>query len=246
VTLDGPLEPEHGRSYVVAVDLGIKRDRTAAAVCHLEPVEQRWEGVDRHEQGQRVVLDRLQVWQGSSLRPVKLDAVEEWVAQAVGSFNRAEVVVDPWQAVGLAQRLRDKGVRVSEFTFSSASVGRLASTLHLLLRNRALALPDDSELIDELANVRLRETSPGVLRMDHDPGRHDDRAIALALAAQALLSTSQAPVRVSTYRHTGASRGGWSPSADRDHLLRKMAMRGDQRALGHLDRQRGSRARRRR
>jgi phage FluMu gp28-like protein len=83
-------------------------------------------------------------------------------------------------------------VEVQEFTFSSASVGRLASTLHLPLRNRNLRLPRDEELLDELANVRLRETSPGVLRMDHDPDRHDDRAIAVALAATALLQRPSA------------------------------------------------------
>lgn len=44
----------------------------------------------------------------------------------------------------------------------------------------------DQALVDELRNVRLRETSPGV-RMDHDPGRHDDRAIALAMAASGVL-----------------------------------------------------------
>jgi hypothetical protein len=61
-------------------------------------------------------------------------------------------------------------VSMEEFTFSSASVGRLASTLHLLLRNRRLALPDDPELLEELANVRLRETSPGVIRDGSRPG----------------------------------------------------------------------------
>jgi phage FluMu gp28-like protein len=85
------------------------------------------------------------------------------------------------------QRLRTRGIQCDEFTFSSSSVGRLASTLHLLLRNRRLSLPDDPELLEELGNVRLRETSPGVLRMDHDPDKHDDRAIALALAAHRLL-----------------------------------------------------------
>jgi hypothetical protein len=57
----------------------------------------------------------------------------------------------------------------------------------MLLRDRRLSLFDDTELLDELGNVRLRETSPGVLRMDHDPDRHDDRAIALSLAALALV-----------------------------------------------------------
>jgi hypothetical protein len=46
--------------------------------------------------------------------------------------------------------------------------------------------------------VRLRETSPGVLRMDHDSGRHDDRAIALALACHRLVARGEesAPMRV--------------------------------------------------
>jgi hypothetical protein len=106
----------------------------------------------------------------------------------------------------LAQRLTARGVartdwsgqrggwgswgRVEEFTFSAQSVGRLASTLTLLIRNRALALPPDEELLSELANLRLRETAPGVYRIDHDPDKHDDRAIALALAAQRLAATA--------------------------------------------------------
>lgn len=90
-------------------------------------------------------------------------------------------------------RLRSRRVQVSEFSFTSASVGKLGSTLHLLARNRALGLPADHELIDELANMRLRETTPGVLRLAHDPGRHDDRAIALALAAQAIVEEQSEP-----------------------------------------------------
>lgn len=189
VVLDGPQDPQRGRNYVIGVDLGLKADRTVAAVCHAESWPTTWADQGRRPAvGQRVALARMAVWAGSRLRPVKLANVEEWLLQAVRHFAPAEIVMDPWQAVGMAQRLRDRGVRVHEFTFSSASVGRLASTLYQLLSNRALMLPDDRELLDELANVRLRETSPGVLRMDHDSGQHDDRAIALSLAATHLLS----------------------------------------------------------
>jgi hypothetical protein len=45
-----------------------------------------------------------------------------------------------------------------------------------------LAIPDDEELIEELVNVRLRETSPNVYRLDHDPDRHDDRAATIGMA----------------------------------------------------------------
>lgn len=200
VTLDGPLPVQQGKTYVVGLDIGLTRDRTVAAVCHLEleTRDQRWydRGTGWHETstplGATVVLDRMQTWQGRPGSPVELREVEEWLAEASRTYRGARVVYDPFQAVGSMQRLRVRGVPVEEFTFSSASVGRLASTLHLLLRNRRLALPDDSDLLEELANVRLRETTPGVVRMDHDPDKHDDRAIALALAAHRLLQRNQA------------------------------------------------------
>ena len=41
--------------------------------------------------------------------------------------------------------------------------------------------------MDELISVRQRKNTPGVYRLDHDSGRHDDQAIALALGAHYLL-----------------------------------------------------------
>lgn len=95
-------------------------------------------------------------------------------------------------------------------------------TLHLLLRERRLDLPDDPDLLEELSNVRLRESRPGVYRLDHDVGQHDDRAVALGLAALALterpdVGTGRLTVprgsrpKVST-RQAVESRAGRSPT----------------------------------
>ena len=176
VTLDGPADPRPGRRYVCGVDLGLKSDRTVAAVCHPE----------RSDGGATVHLDRMAVWQGTPARPVDLTEVETWLAESARTYGAA-LVFDPWQSVGMCQRLRAQGVRVTEFAFTAQSVGRLAVTLHTAIRDHRLALPDDEALLDELANVRLRETSPGVFRLDHDPDKHDDRATALALAVHNLL-----------------------------------------------------------
>jgi hypothetical protein len=205
VTLDGPLDPVAGMRYVIGLDVGLKRDSTVAAVAHLE------HGV--------VTLDRIAVWTGTRLRPVKLGEVEEWLAQASTRY-RASVIADPWQAAMLVERLRRRGIRIAEFPFSAQSVGRIASTLYLLLRERNLRLPDDPELLDELANVRLRETSPGVLRMDHDSGRHDDRAVALALACHRLVERAgeDSPIQVRTFvpqgrlPRRGSARGSLTPT----------------------------------
>jgi hypothetical protein len=74
-----------------------------------------------------------------------------------------------------------------------------------LLRGGRLGLPDDDELLDELRGVRLVERTPGVYRLDHAPGKHDDRAIAVALAAQHLLRRRKSGVPTVTRDHP------WSP-----------------------------------
>jgi phage terminase large subunit-like protein len=194
IQLAGPLEPVRGQRYIIGLDVGLKNDRSVATICH---VEETGESVGRPtlSEGRRVVLDRIAVWQGTRKEPVQLKEVEAWLAHASKEFNSASIIFDPWQAAGSMQRLRGQGVRVIEYSFTAASVGRLAVGLHNALRNRALALPDDPDLIEELANVRIKETSPNVYRLDHPAGQHDDRAISLALCVEALLSKPQMDIK---------------------------------------------------
>ena len=91
------------------------------------------------------------------------------------------------QAVLIAQEARAAGVKMPEFPFTAASVGRIALSLHQAIRNHRIALPDDEVLLDELVSVRLRKNTLGIYRLDHDAGQHDDQAIALALGAHHLL-----------------------------------------------------------
>lgn len=200
VTLDGPLEPKPGIRYVLGLDVGLTSDATCAIVCHSEKIP--------GAQHPRVIVDRIGHWKGSRERPVQLSVVEEWVEEVSRRYNRARVRFDPYQAVHLAQRLKRAGITVEEFTFSGSSVGKLASALLQLIREHSLALPDDPDLLDELRNVRLRESSPGVHRLDHDRGKHDDRVISLALAASLLLERG-APRGArtwSSFKHTARAR----------------------------------------
>jgi hypothetical protein len=198
-----PLAPEPGRRYVCALDLGLVRDRTVAVVAHLEQDEAPWIDGRQAEAKRVVVVDRLNVWQGSRSRPVQLGDVEEWLSQAHSSY-RCRVVADPWQATGLGQRLKGRGVPFREFPFTSASTARLATTLHGVIRGHSLSIPNDRDLVEELSTVKLVETGPSSVRIDHESGRHDDRAIAVALAAVALLSEDvQTAAPVTYYRIPG-------------------------------------------
>ena len=178
--LDGPQAPRAGVRYVVTLDVGLTNDACVAVVAHAEAVSE-----DRGA-ARRVVVDRLARWRGSKRKPVSLAEVEEWIESASREYHRAAVHADPFQAVGLLQRLRARGVQASEFVFSAQSVGRVANALHLALRNRLILLPDDPELVAELGRVRLRESSPGAVRLDHDSGEHDDQAVAIAIAVAVL------------------------------------------------------------
>lgn len=177
VTLDGPQDYRPGVRYRVGCDLGLTHDRTAIAVCHAEAVVG----------ARRIVLDRLLVFEGRKGHPVELGEVEAALAEVWRAYGHPRLRMTPWQAVGLAQRLRGHGVSVEEWSYSPQRYGGMASVLFALLRDHLLDLYDAPGLVDELANVRLKETVPGQVRVTHDPGRHDDRVVALGMAVLALV-----------------------------------------------------------
>ena len=183
--LSGQLPPQPDRSYVIGLDLGLKIDPTVLAVCHGEPVN----AEDGSLIAMRVVLDKMVVWQGSAKRPVDTTEVERAVLHESRVYNGAHVVADPWNTAEMGDRLRIKGVMFTQYKFSTESVARLAFVLHNQFRNRLIHLPDDPDLCEELANVELKGTNiPGHWRMDHKAGQHDDRAVALALATEAIVA----------------------------------------------------------
>lgn len=181
--LPGPLPPRHGMHYVVTLDVGTKNDRTVVAVMHAE----------KDVTGTRkVVLDAIRRWQGNRNRPVDLQNVADTVAELSARYNRAQALIDPSQAILIGQQLRGRGVAVDEFNFTGSSVGKLALALHQAIRQHRIDLPDDPDLLDELATVRLEKNTLGVYRLQHDSNSHDDQAVALALGCHHLMEQANA------------------------------------------------------
>ena len=180
--LAGPLAPDEACTYICSLDLGTRNDRTVAVIAHGE----------RGEDTTRVVVDRIQVWTPKPANPVSLDDVRAWLVEMCRSY-RAKLLYDPSQAYLMIEQVRKAGVRTEEFVFSSSSVGKLATAIMQAFRGRTLLLPDDEELRRELLGVRLRETSPNVLRIDHASGGHDDRVIAVAMAVYDLTAHTNNP-----------------------------------------------------
>jgi phage terminase large subunit-like protein len=183
VTLPGPLDYVPGRVYAMGVDAALRRDAAAVAVAHRED--------------DVVVLDRLDVFVPSKGRDIDLQALEELIAVRARQFGHCPVVYDPAMLQGAAQRLQAARVRMVEFAFSASSNSDRTLALLRLVRERRLRLPNDRELVNEMMNLRIRETSPGVYRHDHDASKHDDRVTALSLAAVRLLDDGAGPATIS-------------------------------------------------
>jgi hypothetical protein len=182
--LPGSLPADRRHRYIITVDLGVKVDATVVVVAHAE-------SIPGEPHAQRVVVDLIKRWVPTRKRQVRLSQVRQFLEETSVAYRRAPVYGDPSQFHEMRQALVAQGVRAMEFKFTSTSVGELASSLVLALRNHQVWLPDRPELRSELLTVRLREVSPGAYRMDHDAGSHDDQAVALGMATHLLLGKSQ-------------------------------------------------------
>jgi len=168
ITLEPQTVGKRGQSYCMGVDLGLTHDRAAAVICHKD-----------FEAG-RVIVDALQVWEGSQQSPVQIAAVEAYIEWALRAFPNLSVSIDPWQMQATVQRLRD--LRVQAVRFTNEYVARLSVNLHHLISGGLLRFYPHPLLEQEFAEVIARQTPYG-WRIDHAANRHDDCVIALGMAA---------------------------------------------------------------
>jgi hypothetical protein len=117
--------------------------------------------------------------------------VEVGVARLSRTFT-APVMLDPYQAVLLGQRLRAAGADVYEYPFTAESRRRLFGLLLQLVKDGHLRCFPHDDLRRELLSLEVQETSAG-WRVDHRPGQQDDHVVATALAAHYLAETPPLP-----------------------------------------------------
>lgn len=175
-------------NYVAAIDYGPRRDRTALVVLHAAA-----DGL--------VVIDRLDVWQGRNYPGgvVPVAAVEDWVRDVRRQFNPRAWVIDNYQMEGTLQWMQREGMPAEAFN-SRGGQGNYALAQHLralVVETRLVWYPGagairvkdkrtETErletLIDELAALRVKRMPYGY-RFDHESQKHDDRAVAIGMAA---------------------------------------------------------------
>jgi len=156
-------------NYVAALDYAPRKDRTVFCVLHQDAT-----GLIR--------IDRMDVWQGSGDDPVSIRRVEDHVRALHKDFRPKLWVVDPYQMAGTIENLQASGINVEAWAARSGQANyEAAQWLRQRIVNRTVAWPQDAELENELASLRVKRMSYG-FRFDHETQKHDDRAVALCMA----------------------------------------------------------------
>lgn len=183
--------------YFAVIDYGGVHDR--CALCLMHSVK----GTDK------VIVDRLDVWQGSHDNRVAINideadkqgrSVEGWLEVTRRNFRVASLVVDPAQLEGLAIKYERMGMWVQRFNYLGGRNNHLmAQLLKGCVQNRKISwspwaglLPgvEDDTLAKELSRLVIKPMSYGY-RFDHEAGRHDDRAVVLGMGLIHILPEGQ-------------------------------------------------------
>jgi hypothetical protein len=124
---------------------------------------------------------------------VAISRVEAWIDEVRNSFGSPTLICDPYQLEGTIQHYENHLRVIRHEARGGKANYELAEALRTLVVNRRIAwypgagslvLPDGrvETLSDELAGLVTRPMAYGY-RFDHESGRHDDRSVAVGMAA---------------------------------------------------------------
>lgn len=162
------LVPNPDISYTAALDSAFRVDNFAFSVVH------------RQDTG-RVVQDVARCWLSGRGRPVNLASTLEEIVSILNRFGISTIYGDQHCAEPIRQALREQGITFEQRT-TLGHRSQCFNTLRSLVTSGQIELLDLPEQAAELKKLEQAITASGNQRIEANTG-HDDRAVALALAA---------------------------------------------------------------
>jgi len=165
---DDCLEDVQNHKYILGVDLGKHEDFTVITVLdkynHKVVYFERFKKIDWNLQKDRIIA-------------------------ASKRYNNARIIID---STGLGDPISDdlkhQGLIVDDFKISGKSKQQLIDKLSIYIDQKAITIPPEEELIDELESFGYQLSDSGNIKYSAPSGLHDDCVISLALAVWGLMS----------------------------------------------------------
>ncbi len=138
-----------------------------------------------------VVVEHLTLYAPTKATRVDLTMIEEEV-EALATRYHCPVMIDPYQGIGLSQRLTQRGVLVREYVFSGDGRRKLFAGLLDCISTGSLRARPHETLRRELLSLEVKESQAG-WRVDHRTSGHDDTVVAVGLALAGLPAVQACP-----------------------------------------------------
>lgn len=153
---------EAGHSYLMGVDIGKIEDFTVITI------------MDR-QTNEVVYWDRF--------NKIDYPFQKARILSAAQRYNRARITIDS-TVVGtpIKEDLERMGAYIDDFNFSNKSKKELVEKLSIYTEQRAIKIPNNRILLDELESFGYRLTDSGNVIYSAPQGQHDDCVYSLALA----------------------------------------------------------------
>jgi hypothetical protein len=164
----------------------------------------------RRTEDNRIIQAANRCWRGSRAKPVNLAATVEEIVSILRRFGITRIAGDQHCAEPIRQALATHGIEFLQRT-TLGNRAQCFNTLRTLVTSGQIELLDDPAQTAELKSLEQIVTASGSVRVEASASGHDDRAVALALAAHEAMTTVLVKPWVEfIYADTREERG-WRP-----------------------------------
>lgn len=159
--------PDKSVQLVCGVDLGIKRDSSAAVA------------LTRDSQGIKLIHHRI--FDPPRRGKLRLSRVEDYIKWLSENFNLRAVIYDPWQFERMSETLRELHIRTIPFDQTVANLTAMSTKLSEIVENREIILYSDKKMRSHIEFCTGKATERGLRIIKKKSGKPIDAVIALGM-----------------------------------------------------------------
>lgn len=170
------LPPEDRKSevvYTAAIDAAFKGDRFAFTIMGY--------------MGVRLKQYVMKTWQGSRKEPVKAMEIAKFISTVCKEYGISRVHADQYAFQPLKEIFEQYGVNLVEMPFTNTLKKQIYYNLKAMIHNLKVDLLDNPTNITEIKQLKVEQSSTGLVHIGHPPGGHDDCADVTAISTYLLV-----------------------------------------------------------
>lgn len=176
---DGTFKPwfkaDDDHTRFIHVDLALKRDRAALAMCHSPGVRKVEVEHGVFENLPVVKMDIVHYWEAKPGYEIDFQQIREFVKTLAVRFPVGLVTLDRWNSVDTIQILNKRGIRTEAHSVKKSDYDTLSTAMY---DGRFSGYFHHMLVEDELLRLQILDNG----KIDHPDGFHDDLAQAVASA----------------------------------------------------------------